>query len=204
MKKIYILLIILFIPTASAHNITFYLQDLNTLNPLYNVTIILSNETGHSLGSLQTNTDGFAKTIFADNTYNYYLAKYSKLGYFDTSTTQNLSENGEDLVSMTPISTNGIVKLNFDDMTGAVDDICIYYKDNSRLHGCYKTNDTIRVVVNREYIIYPKIDPTLTLITPDTIRNYMPFYAGSLITLLMMVAFILAFIALFLKWRAKK
>jgi len=206
MKKILTLLFLMNCACAQMHNVEYGVFDFNTLNPIENATVTVYNN--QSVQVNQTNTDaaGYGRTQVNNTLIYTYIT--SKIGYSDDLSSSTIDDNVTILLYLTPSSTSGIVRLIGADMTIAGNHrISLFYQENNRLHGSYYTNDTLTLIVNRNYTIKPHLKKWDVISSPDNIKEAGQHYmlaASSIgaVFALIVVAVAVA-ITLFRSWRRK-
>lgn len=184
--------IIFFGVLVSANTITFDIRDLNTKVGINNVSINLRNSTDEISGYT---VDGLKS--FTENTdLLYYDLK--KIGYFSISNVSmgNVTGDSYNIVFMTPISTDGLIRVPVGDLTGGEHEYCVYYSENNRLDTCYKLNETAIFITNKEYIIRPKITSLDTVSSLTVLNNFGGYYVKFLFGFILMFSIFLFFLAL--------
>lgn len=184
-----IMLLMLLATCANAYTISYLMKDINTKVPIQGVKIELVNNTGIETVYNFTNTNGLVQ-FDAEGSKNY---SYTMIGYFSNTGTQTFTTDTNIIYYMTPISENGIVRINFfewDALSMSDRSYCIYYKENNRLDGCYHTNDTIQLIVNKEYIIKPQIKSTDMLSSAKNMKTMSGYYIGYFWPMLILILFI--------------
>ena len=170
MKKLLLLLLLTGCTAAQTYQIEYGVFDFNTLNPLANATIIIYNNLSIQVNNTQTDATGYARTQVNDSMLYTYVT--SKIGYSYDLSSSTIDDNITILIYLTPSSTAGIVKLIGADMTIAGNHrLSIFYTENNRLHGSYYTNDTLTLIVNRNYTIKPHLKKWDVISSPDNIKE---------------------------------
>lgn len=173
----YILIGVLFVMARQAtatNTVEFGVFDINTLAPIATATVQSSNGT---LDLLTNTTDALGYTILfmEDTTYNITTTKDAyNTNEYELAVTTDANE----FVYLVPQSTDGIVRVRFRDMTTTDHEICLYYDDNNRLHGCYFENDTIKLLINRNYTLKPMSSRWDIFTSAESVKDYTPFVIG--------------------------
>lgn len=191
MKKIIIMLMLL-AGFVNSYTLTFETYNLNNKVPLNNATIVLTN--GTDTQTQYTNLNG--NTVYTINPVNHQY-NITKPGYYPILNTAitTMTDDIYEIHYLTPISQDGIVRIRFNDLTFATDrEFAIFYGENNRLEGVYKLNETIQLIVNKEYIIKPMKDKTDILGSPKTFSTYMNRYSGYLYPILMVATLFIIFV----------
>ena len=193
-RKLVQILLILYIitTTVSAITINYEVHDLNTRVLLDNVSIEITNGTSDILNSSFT-VDGFL-TLEANDIINNYTNTLVKTGYYDYILTETLTEETYYIFHMIPISTDGYVNLVGSDLTLDEHEIFIFDKETGRLLERYHMNETIRLIVNKEYIIKPQLTKKDLFSSVNNIRKNIYLYSElvygiALMTVIVMIIF---------------
>jgi len=206
MKKILTLLLFIGVACAQMHNVEYGVFDFNTLQPIDNATVIVYNNQSIQVNETTTDANGYGRTQVNNTLIFTYIT--SKIGYSDDLSSSTIDDNETILIYLTPSSTSGIVRLIGADMTIAGNHrISIFYEENNRLHGSYYTNDTLTLIVNRNYTIKPHLKKWDVVSSPDNIKEAGQHYmlaAGSIAGLAALILIVVAAALTLLKsWRKK-
>lgn len=199
-----ILLITVLTGFVEASTIDYLILNINTRQPVENVSIKLI-EDGDIVNTTNTNINGVATYSFnpIGENFSYTL---SKLGYISSESIINLSTNLTIIDSITPLSSQGIIRLIPNDITlQGGHDIIVYFKENNRLQGIYKSNETIQLLVNREYIFKPRMTSTDMILNTRNIERYWYIYISVFIAVAIFILLLALVIAvLFRQLRKRK
>jgi hypothetical protein len=156
------------IPTG---NVTqFGAFDLNSRSPIPGIQVNAYGDNMTQLGVCYTQPNGFCFIDASNGTNVSFMA--AGVGYltFSGNFTQYLPTV---TFAMTPISIDAITRVRFQDIgLFAHKEICIYFQENGRLKGCYPTNDTVTLLVNKNYTIVPIITTGDLVSTPGNIKRW--------------------------------
>ena len=179
--------LIILATTVQALTIDYGVYNINNRVGIPSATIkIYGNET-QLLNQTNTNDDGYA-TLDINETLTYYNIIISKIGYYDINKNTTYTVDAVDSSYMIPISTDGIIRLRFNDLTLQDHKFCVYFAENNRLDQCYeRLNETVTILTNREYIIVPTITKYDIVSTPTNIINYSYIFGGTLIGIAIIV-----------------
>lgn len=184
---------------SSAYNMTWYVYDINTATAQSGATITAVNATAASIGTVTTDSLGYASLSL--DPINPIQVNYTvtKIGYFQYQNTASVT-NADifHTVAFYPATTDGIIRLRFDDMTLSVEQVCVFYKSNMRLQDCYYANETIQLSVNTAYLLRPRGNVRQLINSPSALGNYAWFYVGWLIQFTAFIA-VLGFFILYLR-----
>lgn len=184
--------------SASAFNITYYVADINTMNPIFNASVIVKNSSDEKV--IDTYTDIYGYSYNSVSTSDSFITYITKNGYIPNSDNSVIIDDTYINFYLTPISSNGIVRMIYDDLTFNQHSICIFYQENNRLSGCYEPNSTIQFIINKGYRIVPRIYKSDIISSPESIDYYSPNYLMPIIGIfiiigtVLMVIFILIYI----------
>ena len=191
MKKILFLFLLSMgmLNTVYAYNLEYTVFNYKTLQPVDNANISIYNST-YEISKL-TDTNGYAIFDLNDS----YIVDINKNSYTIYTTTINNTNNSAYDVYLTPYSHSGIVRVNFVDLTFSTHTFCLYF-NNSRLEGCYVTNNGSNVILhnNMEYTFIPTITKNDIFSNPTALEKYLGFYYGAIIGViifLIIISFIL-------------
>lgn len=171
------------------------IRNINGQQPIEGVVIDVIGNESQILNNTITNATGLT-SININETLTFYQITYTKLGYHTSR--DNVSFNGYDdiiLKYMYPISEDGIVRLKIKDLLFYDDrEYCIFYSENDRLEGCYRQNDTVQLLVNKEYYLVPEITETDIFTSSNNILKNNSIYSGfipSIIIFLLITSWII-------------
>lgn len=148
-----ILMILLCAGGASAtYTIDFNIYNINNLQPLQGVNIT------YNISADSTATDSLgAATLTLPADMDVYPIRYTLSGYHTTNINYTWTGSTVESVAMYPISTDGLVFIRIRDHTLNNRETCILYGGSQRIQGCYQANETIKLLVNQEYVFVPEI-----------------------------------------------
>lgn len=169
--KGYIIILLLAGFVCGESIMTFGAFDINTRAAIGSAAVTLENSSLDSKTN-NTETNGFMTLHLDSNTYNLSAVKLAYVTYEDEL---SLTTESTNFIYMTPLSDSGIIKLRYRDQTLSEHELCFYYEDNDRLHGCYYINDTIILLVNKNYTIRPMTNKIDIFTSPTSMKNYTPF-----------------------------
>jgi len=186
--KYAILTLLLLGCVADAYQVTVYVRDINTKQGIEGVNVsgryhdTTAPFTDYGKNCL-TDSNGFALNT---NCKAMIWVNYSKAGYYPSLESDYYNITNDTLITkyLTPISTEGIVRLKLSDMTGLNHPFCIYYTENNRLYNCYKSNETeedILLIVNTGYYIKPVIQPGDALLSSQNMKKAIPYWIEPLL-----------------------
>jgi hypothetical protein len=143
----YILLMCL-ISNVEAQDIIFIIKDFNSRALVDNASITMNSTVFYSVNGLKSFDIGY-------NNSNYTV---SKNDYFTENGIVNniFCESNVCPVFLRPISQTGLIYVKFRDNSVLKHEICLFYRENNRLAGCFKENDTITLLNNHDYILIPQ------------------------------------------------
>jgi len=193
-----IVIMILIMGYASAENITYGVYDINTRNPIEAVEIKTYNNLSNLLNTSVTNANGLLDLQLNESS-TYYIIQYVKIGYFPYEKNNTYDPIDTDLEFLTPITQDGIIRIRFNDLTLTKHKFCLFFKENGRLDGCYLQNDTITILVNREYIIRPELETLDVFSSTENIKNYSYIYSGLIIGMGLLFSIVFIFVAIIFK-----
>ena len=175
-RTITLLCLLMLAGSACADNfsLSYYFFNINTLDPISNVSATFTNNTIQYQDYSDTN--GLA--YFPSVTTGEYSILFLRSGYITQESTENISTNRTENVYMYPISIDGIIRLNGFDMTFQNRDMLVYFRENGRLHNRYSPNATILLLTNREYIFVPELSAYDITASPETASLYLRRYGG--------------------------
>lgn len=171
MKKI-ILLMVLLMGSVSGYNLNFEVKDINTMQPL-NATLTVYYRDNEALFSFDTFYSGEDGLIYFPAASNEYFYNITKTGYFPLlDQYENITEDTAIYHYATPISQDGIIRFRMGDLTPFEHEYCIYYQENSRLQGCYSSNETATLIINKNYTFRPTITDGDLLSNPEASKSF--------------------------------
>ena len=197
-KIFYIILgVFLLIGSTQAYTLTWSVKDINTLQPIdqANITVREPTTPPNNIYTVYTNSDGLTEKTNEDENEHFY--NVSKIGYYSSLNNYiNTTNDTIEFIYLTPISTEGLVKVIWtDDLVNMPDrKMCVFYKENGRLSGCYGKNETIWLINNKEYIFEPQTNfyDFFTSIRSlwDNRLNLIPYLGISLFALFILIKLI--------------
>jgi len=194
-----LIMLLALITTVQALTVEYGVYDINNRQPITGVTVTVYNNQTFELNQSNTNTDGLI-SLYLNETQTYHTVEISKIGYYNSRTNQTyITDPDVTLTHLIPISTEGLIRLRFTDLTLSEHEFCIYFAENNRLDECYKINETVTILTNHEYIITPKITKYDLISNPSNIKTYAPLFGTTIIGLGFILAIIILFIGLL--WR---
>lgn len=197
MRK-YALLAVLFLASAvSAFQVTYVVDDYNSLQPIDTATIVLTNSTDMLSGI----TDSHGEYAFTLNGTQLYNVTVSHSGYNPYSSILNASNASTEQVYLEPNSHQGIIRLTVIDLTLGSHRSLLYF-DNGRLMGTYPLNETIVLHTNMNYTWVPALQTSDLLLNKKGLERYAWNYLGIGIGVLMAASLIALFIGFL--WRIMK
>jgi len=202
MKKLFI--IFLLAGFVNAFTIDEGVFDLNTKEGIFNASVLLMNDTDVINSSL-TNAYGYCS--LAGNPLNMvYSIQISAPGYYLYAYSQNITNASNYLSSyLIPFSTDGIVNIVGGDFSLNCHELFIFYKENMRLAGRYFCNDTIRLIVNHEYVIVPKMEKGDIISSVKNLKDNSYIYTELIIGLgIVFLIAMLLLVVVVLIWRNRK
>jgi len=175
-KTIFILM--LMISMVNAHYIETGVYNINNKLPIDNATLTIYNSTDEFINTTQTDVNGIGElfTIPNDN----YTIYGDAFGYLENSYLIEVKGNETATLYLIPISEDGIIRLQGNELTlnPSVRRIKVYFKENNRLEGVYNLNDTIQLIINKEYIIRPEFKTADTLTGTNSVKALIPLLMG--------------------------
>lgn len=144
------------INSANASTLTFLTKDINTKQPIALANISIYNDSDNFF--LSTDVYGLAHDNDLTGGHYYNITRPGYISMLDSVYVDLTTEDSNIVYYMTPISTDGIVRVIWTDDTINMPDrkMCIFYKENGRLDGCYYKNETMQLINNREFILEPQ------------------------------------------------
>jgi hypothetical protein len=142
----YLIILMLLASSACAADIIWEIRDINTKQPIHNASIYMEANIDE-----KTDVNGLAYADL-DGEYTYSV---SKIGYFTQTYTATYTQDTSISYFMTPISDNAIIRIRFMDDNPIKHEICVFYEENGRFDGCYKENETIKLIINKGYVFAP-------------------------------------------------
>lgn len=187
MKKL--LIFLLLINSVDAYSVTFQVLNYNTLSPIENANITLTNATTEISGL----SDIHGVYIF--HVFDNYTIDVSKSGYAPYSGNLNISNDTQKDIYLMSLSTEGIVKINIVDLSMSEHNSAIYYS-NGRLKEIYSINDTWELHNNLNYSWSPMVTKIDLVTNPSGLSRYIFMFAGVIISLITFLFIILTIISL--------
>lgn len=176
-----VMLLVFFSITANALNLELVIIDYNTLNPIQDAIVKINNGTVQIVNGT-TDLNGIVNFTLVSENYTILTTANSYLG--DNRNT-NFTKNDSILIALLPISTDGLIRFRYSDLTGIRfsdwfgndHEICIYYANSNRLQDCYNGNETIQLIEHQSYVI--RIKPTRQdmLNSPNNLLTYSRQYS---------------------------
>jgi uncharacterized membrane protein YagU involved in acid resistance len=190
------LLILALIGYASAFEIQYLITDLNTRQPIENASIRIYNDT--FLASNTTDALGLS-LLYSDMPLQFETIR--RTGYLSQNNSVSDAVDGQHLIYMIPISSTGLIRVRFRDFMGGERGYCVFYVENNRMLGCFGLNDTINLLVNKEYIIVPEIKLSDSITDLEGMEKTSGMLGKAVWPTALMLCLIGAFIAVV--WRKK-
>jgi len=153
--------------------VTYGVFDINTLNAVDGATVNLENASLNTISNT-TESNGYADIHSDETDFNLTIVNPGYVLYEDIISVTTVENK---LYYITPISSTAIVKMRIRDQTLSEHEICIYYQENGRLHGCFHQNDTIQLLINKNYTITPLTEKTDMFLTPTAVKNWIAYIA---------------------------
>jgi hypothetical protein len=175
MKKL--LIFLLLINSVNAYSITFQVLNYNTLAPIENANITLTNSTMEI--SALSDIHGVHVFYLTDN----YTIDIWKSGYAPYDGNLNITNDTQKDIYLMSLSTEGIVKINIVDLSMSEHNSAIYFS-NGRLKEIYPLNDTWELHNNLNYSWSPMINKMDLISNPTGLSRYIFMFAGVIISLL--------------------
>ena len=161
---------------VSASEIEYRVYNFNTLQPVEAANVTVTNNTIMYSGLTDANGIVTFSIMYPGN----FSVNIIKTGYTGTTKSLEISNTSLDYSDDAYIyqnSNSGIIRLTVSDLTLSTHRVCIYF-NNSRLAGCYNSNDTITLHNNLEYRVMVVIEKTDVLSSPTGIKTYGSMYIG--------------------------
>lgn len=178
--------ILLLAGSVSAYSLDFTVLDYLTFNPIASANVTILNVTTVYDTGL-TDTDGNIALSATTGGVNTVLTQ--KLGYNDRSESITVTTDASRIIYLTSNTAESIIRLSFNDLTGVGRDreFCLNFETNNRLVDCYYVNETVRIIVDTNYTIKPKLQPS-DLLGIEQLgvvgRHYSEKIAGSMLIIL--------------------
>jgi len=187
-----LIMLIILTTTVQALNIDYGVYNINNRVGIPTATITIYGNESQLLNTSNTDADGYAE-LQINETLTYYNIVISKIGYYDINKNTTYINTTIDNSYMIPISTEGLIRLRFNDLTLKDHEFCIYFAENNRLDECYEINETVTILTNHQYIITPKINSYDIISTPQNIINYSYMFSGTIIGISVLVTILVLF-----------
>jgi len=187
-KKIIILMML--IGCVNAYTSVYEIRNINGMSPIPGATVYFENETQYLTQNV-TGADGLTQ-LFVEDRIQVINRTISALGYFSNLASSTISADETNLIFLTPVSTDGIVRFRITDFIAQDREYSVFFAENDRLQGSYRENDTLQVLVNREYIIRPKLQK-IDFASAMNWQNIPQVYGVFLIGLGLLLAMLAAF-----------
>lgn len=177
--KIYWLLVgligglILFSPYVQAYDVTYIIDDYNTLQPIEGAAITLTNAST----SINALSDDHGEYVFTFAEAQNFSVTVTHSGYSPYASSLNVTNATVKNVYLEPSSHEGIIRLSVIDLTLTEHKSLIYF-DNGRLMGVYEPNETITLHTNMNYTWVPALDKTDILLNKKGLLKYSWNYLG--------------------------
>jgi len=175
MKKL--LIFLLLIQSVNAYSVTFQVLNYNSLAPIENANISLTNDTTEISGL--TDIHG----VYLFHVFDNYTIDISKSGYAPYAGNLNITNDTQKDIYLMSLSTEGIVKINIVDLSMSEHNSAIYF-NNGRLKEIYGLNDTWELHNNLNYSWSPMINKMDLVSNPTGLSRYIFMFAGVIISLL--------------------
>ena len=177
--------IFLLIGSVSAYNVQYGIFNYNTLQPIENANVTLSNSTYET--SKLTPTDGYVLFDLNETPENWNVNVW-RSGFFTYTSTLNITNDTFETVYLDSSSTAGIIRLKMNDFTLSQHYVCLYFTSNGRLFGCYNSTDVITIHNNMNYTFNIMVNKIDLISSPTAIENYFWIYLGVIISIMIMVS----------------
>jgi len=188
--KIKFLFLFLFLPfCVSAFSVDFQVLNFNTLAPVENANITLTNSSAEI--SVLTDSVGIGNFKIYDN----YTVSIWKSGYATYDGNLNVTNDTTKTIYLNQLSTEGIVKITVVDLTLTEHSSGIYFS-NGRLKDIYPLNATWELHNNLGYTWIPIISKTDLISNPTGLSRYIFMFFGVFLSLMVFLFLILVAITL--------
>lgn len=171
--KIFLGFFIFLAGSVSAFDVGFVFENINNRVGVEGVSVSVRNNMSDVLNVSVSDSNGFAG-LWLNESSSYYNVSIVKGGYHSLYLGRVWSGDVSEVVYLYPVSDDGIVRVRFHDLTFGSRDFCVFYRDNQRLEGCYLMNDTVKLIVNKEYDIVPRLHTQDMLSSESSIRRFFP------------------------------
>jgi hypothetical protein len=178
---------------------TVHVSDINTMVPIVGANVSISN------GSvvLEGNTDSgglYVSDFGGEVPFNVSIGKNGYYPVFVSELNGSTVYNG----FLYPMSSDGIIRFSVQNL-GLSDRAryCVFFDENTRLKGCYLVNDTLTLLVDRNYTVVPELT-NMDLLTGDNFSRYGYLFVPGLISggvILAVVGIMFYFVFV---WRRRK
>jgi hypothetical protein len=178
---------------ANAYTVDYRVNNYNTLQPIENANVSLTNIT---MISNLTDVYGFASLSSSTGDYDVSIIK---AGFQTYNSRINVSNDSLNVVYLPQYSNQGIIRLRFRDLTYSQHTFCIYFTENSRLQGCYTLNDTVTLHNNLNYTWIPDIEKLDLISNPTAFKNNYYLFISSIFMFVIVATIILILIIILIR-----
>ena len=151
----WVFLMVAFSLTVNAWTLSHYSLNAYDFSPIsYVYVVAYNNDTNTTLGEGFSDLNGLMEFTITDA--GNYTFTAVKPGYNQRNLSFEVTDDQITYAYLTYDSTS-FVKFSFSDMTAIKHDWCFYYGTNGRLIDCYSENDTVHLIDQMNYTVYPKL-----------------------------------------------